>query len=66
MMSVDAAERRHLFAAEPLPEPSIRMCRTSYLIHGSGQLDPPIPVESIRRTSSASAETSPCAAVPFM
>jgi len=65
MLSVEVPERHHLFAAEQLPELSIRMCRTSYLVHGSCPLHPPIPVESVRRASSASAETSPCAAVPF-
>jgi len=58
-------ERHHMFAAKRLLEPSIRMCRASYLIHRSSLLHPPIPVESIRQGSSASAETSPCTAVLF-
>jgi len=65
MLSVEVPEGHHSFQAERLPEPSFQICCTSHLVHGSSRLHPPIPVESIRRVSSASAETSPCTAVPF-
>jgi hypothetical protein len=60
MLLVEVPERHHVFAAERRPELSIRWCRTSYHVHGSSQLHPPIPVESICRATSASAEASPC------
>jgi len=41
MFSVKVPEGHHSFAAERLPEPSIGMCRTCYLVHGSSHLHPP-------------------------
>jgi len=46
-----------------LPEPSIRLCSTSYISHGRNWLCPTIPVASILQASSASAENSPCGAI---
>jgi hypothetical protein len=64
MLSMEDPERHDWFAAEGLPDPSIRMFRTCYLILGHIQLHPLIAVESIRRASSASTKTSPCAGEP--
>jgi len=44
---------------------SIQMPSTSYLLHVSSRLRPPIPVVPIHQASSASAETSPSAIVPW-
>jgi len=65
LLLVDVPERHQLFAAGRRPEPSIRWCPTSYLVHRSSRLHPPIPVESICRDSSASAEIFPCASGPL-
>ena len=55
----------HPCAVERLPEHLTRMCRTTYLFHGSNRLYPPILVVSFRRASSASDETSAGAAAQF-
>jgi len=65
MISVQVPLQHHPFVVEQRPEPSIRMCQTSHLFHGSRRLHLPIPVGSIDQASSASAETSLWAAVPF-
>jgi len=65
MLSVQVPKRYHPFVIVLWAEPWIRMCHTSYLSHRISRVHLPIPVVSIRQASSASAETSPCAAVPF-
>jgi len=64
-LSVQVALHHHPFPVERLPEPAMWMCHTSYLIHRSNQLRPPLPVVSIRQATSASEETSPGVAAPF-
>jgi len=65
MVLVQVPQCHHPFGVKRRPEPSIQMCRTSYLFHGSSCLHPPILVVSILQGSSGSAESSPSAAVPF-
>jgi len=65
MMSVQVGLYHHSFAVQRLPEPWNWMCHISHCFHGSSQLCPPILVVSIGQASSASAGTSPFAAVPF-
>jgi len=65
MLSVQVPPHPHPSAVEQLPEPSIQICCTSCLFHGSSRLRPPILVGSIREASSASAKTPPYAAAPF-
>jgi hypothetical protein len=65
MFLAEVAERHQSFPAEQLPEPSIRMCHTSHLIHRSSQLHSPIWVESVDRALSTSAEICPFAGGPF-
>ena len=65
MMSVELPEHYHPFTVEHLREPLNRMYCTFKLIHVSSRIYPPIPVVSIRRAASASAEISPRTAVSF-
>jgi len=65
MLAVRVPQCHHQFVVEQWPEPSIRMCRTSYQFHQSIWMHPSIPVVSIRQASGASAETPRCTAVLF-
>jgi len=63
MLLVMVQLHHYPFAVKQLPEPLIRMCRTSYLMQRSGWLRPRLPVVSICPASSPSAQTSPFAVV---
>ena len=64
-LTVQVSLHQDPFAFEAVPEPAIRMCRTSYLFHIRNWLSPSIPVVSIRQASSDSDETSPGTAAPL-
>ena len=65
MLFVQVPQGHHLCAVNGQPEPLIQMSRTCYIFRGSSWLHPLIPVVSICQASSASVETSACAAVLF-
>ena len=66
MLSVEMTLHHLLFDVERRPEPSIQLSRTSYPSHGSSRPHLPSLVASIHQASSASAENTPCDAVPTL
>jgi len=65
MLFVQVWLYHHLVTVERQPEPWIRIWRTWCVFHGTCRPHPPVPVVSIGQASSASAETSPCAAAQY-